>query len=298
MTVKKAAMEYDYPLYRPPSEAYSLIMQVTVGCLHNTCTFCTMYKGKKYREKSWPEIKTMITAFAREYPHTSRIFLADGDALSLPTETLYLVLQELYTYFPRLERVSIYGSPRDVLQKTEEELVELRKQGLQLIYMGIESGSEKVLAFMKKGVNSEQIIEAGKKIVQSGLTLSATIISGLGGKENWEEHAFETARVVSAIQPHYLASLTLLLEEGVILQRKIDQGEFTLLTPWEILRENQLLLENLQLEKTIYRANHVSNYFRIAGVLNKDKNRILQEIKQALQRDDLKRVPVDLNRRL
>lgn len=291
-------MNYDYPLYRPPSEAYSLILQVTIGCSHNACTFCTMYKQKRFRQKDWPEISELINTVSQEYPHTKRIFLADGNALALPTETLVKTLKLLYVKFPSLERVSIYGGPKDILGKTPAELETLYQEGLGLVYLGIESGSEQVLKLVHKGASPQEMVEAGQKVKKSGLKLSATIISGLGGRELWEEHALETARVVSEINPHYLASLTLLLEEGAPLLRKIKEGKFTFLTPWETLKELHLFMQHVDLDNCVYRANHVSNYFSLAGVLNQERNLILQKLEYYLSRANIKALPVDYNRML
>jgi len=291
-------MIYDYPVYRPPSEAYSLILQVAIGCSHNACTFCTMYKTKRYRQKSWEEIKKLIESSAGAYPRASRIFLADGNALSLPIQTLVQTLEMLRRCFPRLERISIYGGPHDILSKTKEELALLGQKGLDLVYLGIESGSEKVLKMVKKGVSPQEMTEAGRKVIDSGLGLSATIISGLGGKELWEEHAVETARVASAINPHYLASLTLLLENGAPLLSRVQKGEFSLLTPWEVLRETRKMIENLELHDCVYRSNHASNYFSLACVLNREKEDVLSRIDKYLERPDIKALPIDYYRRL
>lgn len=289
-------MIYDHPVFRPPSEAYSLILQVTLGCSHNTCTFCSMYKTKRYRQKSWQEIKDLIETAAKTSPGVSRIFLADGNALSLPAGILVQTLEMLYRSFPRLERVSIYGGPHDVLEKTKEELALLREKGLGLVFLGIESGSARVLKFVKKGVTPAEMTEAGLKVVQSGLTLSATIISGLGGRDLWEEHAAETARVVSKINPHYLASLTLTLPQNAPLSRTVAKGEFVLLTPWEVLRETRRLIEKLELENCVYRSNHVSNYFNLACTLNRDKEKILTRIDEYMERPDIKVLPAIYDR--
>jgi len=291
-------LNYDYPLFRPPSEAYSLILQLTIGCSHNACTFCTMYKGKKYRQKEWPEIRELIEEAAGVYGQARRIFLADGNALSLPSDVLTAALQMINERFPRLERISIYGSPQDILNKTAEELRELRRHGLGLIYMGIESGSERVLKMVNKGVRPEEIVLAGKQARECGFTLSATIISGLGGAEYWEEHAVETAGVVSAINPEYLGALTLFLREGAPLWRSVQKGEFTMLTPWEILRETRLLIENLDLENCLFRSNHVSNYFDLGCVLNKEKETVLQRIDRYLVSPLVKSLPLVMERGL
>ncbi len=281
-------MYYDYPLYRPPSEAYSLILQVTLGCSHNACTFCSMYKTKKYTQKSWAEIQGLINEAALKYPRASRIFLADGNVLAMPTDILSDTLKMLYQRFPGLDRISCYGGPHDALKKTPDELIDLKNNGLDLVYMGIESGSDIILQKVKKGVSAQKMIEAGRKIMASGLSLSATIITGLGGRKLWEEHAIETARVVSAINPTYLGSLTLMLEEGTPILRSIDSGELTLLTPAEILREIKLMVERLELENCTYRSNHASNYFHLAGVLNRDKASMLQLIEKYLEQPQLK----------
>ena len=281
-------MYYDYPLYRPPSEAYSLILQVTLGCSHNACTFCSMYKTKKYQQKSWAEIQELIEKAAREYPRASRIFLADGNVLAVAADILSDTVELLYRRFPGLERISCYGGPHDALNKTPDELAGLKKKGLDLVYMGIESGSDIILQKVKKGVTAEKMIEAGRKLMASGLGLSATVITGLGGRELWEEHATETARVVSAINPTYLGSLTLMLEEGTPIMRSISNGELTVLTPAEILRELKLMVENLELENCTYRSNHASNYFQLAGVLNRDKASMLQLIERYLEHPQLK----------
>lgn len=290
--------DYDYPLYRPPSEAYSLILQVSIGCSHNACTFCTMYKGKKYRQKTWPEIDHLIKDASRQYPRTNRIFLADGNALGLPEEILIQVLENLYLSFPALERVSIYGGPNDALQKTDADLKALHSKGLSLVYLGIESGSDQILKNINKGVSANEMIQAGKKIKNSGIKLSTTLISGLGGKEYWKEHAVESAKVVSAINPDYLGTLTLVLQDGAPMLKQIKKGEFQMLTPWEILQESKLFIENLNLMNCIYRSNHASNYINLAGILNKDKDIILEKIDQYLANSYIKSLPANNDRNL
>lgn len=291
-------MEYDYPLYRPPSEAYSLILQVTIGCSHNACTFCTMYKSKRYYEKTWSEIQSLINETASAYPRTRRIFLADGNALAMPTDVLVDALEMLYAKFPSLERVSIYGGPLDALGKSLEELSLLREKGLHLVYLGVESGSVRVLKLVNKGVSPAEIIEAGKKIRQSGLLLSTTVISGLGGEKLWQEHALETAKVISAINPDYLGFLTLVLPTDAPLLRQAARGEFSLLSPWEVLREIELFLQNVQVEDCIFRSNHASNYFRLGGVLNREKDDLLRRVAVYLADQQIKALPPDNNRLL
>jgi len=279
-------LQYDMPVYRPPSEASSLILQITLGCSHNGCTFCGMYKGKKFRIKPWQEIKRDIEDCSRHSLGVSRVFLADGDALAVETDTLLKTLNLLYETFPRLERVGIYAGPKDILAKSKDELVELGKTGLQIFYMGIESGSDLILKTINKGVNSQQMVEAGRKIMDAGLQLSATIILGLGGKELWQEHARKTADVVSAINPTYLGALTLMVVPDTPLYKKIQRKEFELPDSTEILKEIKLLLENASLSNCIFRSNHASNYLPLRGTLNQDRDKLLELINTALEQPD------------
>lgn len=271
---------YHYPLYRPPSEAKSLILQLTLGCAHNKCTFCNMYKSKEFYIKTPQEIEEHIKWGKKQYKSASRIFLADGNALAMKTSQLVEILASIYRVFPNLERVSSYAAPKDLLRKTPQELKELKQAGLEMIYLGVESGSDIVLQAIKKGVSALEMIEAGKKAVEAGFILSCMVISGLGGKELWKEHALETAKVISAIKPHYFSPLTLMIEQGTELKRSIEKREFQLLSPKEVLDELELMISNLDLENCIFRSNHASNYVPLRGILNKDKEHILEQINQ------------------
>lgn len=283
-------MKYDMPVFRPPSEASSLILQITLGCSHNGCTFCGMYKGKRFRIKSWDEIEGDILDCARNFRGIKRIFLADGDALAVDTGTLLKTLNLLYKTFPGLERVGIYSGPKDILAKSQDELVELGKAGLKIFYLGIESGSDNILKAVNKGVNSEQMIKAGQKIMDTGLKLSTTIILGLGGRSMWEEHAVETAKVASAINPTYLGALTLMVVPNTPLYKKVQRNEFKLLDSQGILKELKLMLENVNLSRCIFRSNHASNYLPLRGTLNQDRDKLVQIITTALQ--DPEKVPL------
>lgn len=276
-------MHYEEPLFRPPSEASSLILQITIGCSNNTCTFCPMYKTKKYRRKPLAEVQEEIKQAARGYSGVRRIFLADGDALGLPTEDLLIILADLYRYFPTLERVGIYATPQNFLEKDLEEIKQLPQAGLQIVYFGIESGADSVLKAVKKGVTAAEMIAAGQKAMQSGFILSTTVVLGLGGKEESHHHAKETARVVSAINPQYLSALTLMLNKHTPLQKKVDKGEFTLLNSQEVLEELGVLISCLETTQCIFRSNHASNYLPLKGVLSKDKDALLSLIKNACQ---------------
>lgn len=281
--------EYDYPLYRPPSEAYSLIIQATLGCSQNKCTFCSMYKSKKFTIKPLEQIKKEIDFFRIYVKKAERIFLADGDALIMPMK----ILKEIFIYinekFPEAERISLYGSPKSILLKTPEELLELKNLGLGLIYLGVESGSDKILSSVKKGVSREEIIAAGKKVKKVGIPLSVTAIAGLGGKENSIEHAVETASLISEINPDYFGVLTLMLEEGTELLEEYKKGNFIPLSSSEILEETKLMIKNINVkEKCIFRSNHASNYVSLKGTLPYEKENILKTIDSALENNEIK----------
>lgn len=278
-------MFYEGSIYRPPSEASSLILQVTVGCKHNQCTFCSMYKGKSYHQKTREEIAEIIAEGASLYPFAERIFLADGDALTLETELLVDILKELYARFPRLKRVGTYGGPLDILAKSPEELSLLKQHGLHIVYLGIESGSAEVLQHIKKGVTPQEMITAGQRIVASGILLSCTVISGLGGAELTKEHALETAKVVSAIDPQYFGTLTLMLEPEAPLRRQVVTGSFRLLNPWETLQELKLMLQNLDVHNCIYRSNHASNYLTLKAHLPVEKDALLTTLSNVIKQN-------------
>lgn len=278
-------MRYEGTVYRPPSEAYSLIVQVTIGCSHNKCTFCSMYKDKKFRIRNLDEIFDDLYEGRNDYTKVRRIFLADGNALVLKTEDLKKILLKIKELFPECERVGIYSAPKDILRKSVDELKQLKESGLGIAYLGIESGSDTILNEIKKGVTSKEIIEAGKRIKESGIKLSTTLISGLGGREKWQEHAKESARVVNDINPDYLGLLTLLVQEGTELYEKIKTGEFKLLTPKEVLKETKVFIENLNVDNCVFRSNHASNYVALGGTLKKDKENILNDIEEYLEMD-------------
>ncbi|EOD00593.1 radical SAM protein [Caldisalinibacter kiritimatiensis] len=275
-------MKYEGTVYRPPSEARSLIIQVTIGCSHNKCTFCSMYKDKKFRIRKIDEVFEDLKTARKAYKNVNRIFLADGNALVLKTEKLKQILHKINELFPECQRVGIYSAPKDILRKSLEELIELHRLGLKIAYLGVESGSPNILNFIKKGVTPKDMIEAGKKIIASGIKLSVTLISGLGGRQNWKEHAIESAKVINEIDPHYLALLTLLVHPNTELYRQIQNGEFTLLTPNEVMLETKELIKNLNVTNCIFRSNHASNYLPLAGTLPKDKNLLLKTLNNAV----------------
>ena len=271
---------YDYPLYRPPSEANSVIFQVTIGCSYNKCSFCNMYRTKKYIERSWNELKSEIDLVAAEQPRTGRIFLADGDALNLQTPVLLRILEYLFLKFKNLERVSCYAMPRNILQKKDTELQLLRQAGLSMLYIGIESGNDLVLRRITKGASQSQIIQSCKKAKDHGFTLSCMIILGIGGRTYSMQHIVDTARIVSEISPNYLAALTLSLEQGVY-DEFMDKysNQFEPLDDLEILKELDILISGIDSKYPImFRANHASNVYSIGGTLPHDKKMLLSLI--------------------
>ena len=280
-------MRYEGSVYRPPSEAYSLIIQVTIGCAHNKCTFCSMFKDKRFRVRKVNEVLEDLDSARQHYKRVDRIFLADGDALVLQNKDLLVILDRIEKLFPECERVGIYGSPQDVLRKSREELDELREHGIGIIYIGAESGSDKVLAEINKGATRAEIIEAVKRIEASGIPASVTFISGLAGKDGWENHAVESGTMISEMEPSYVGLLTLITEPGAELHKEIKEGRFQLLSPVEVLKETELLLENTNVSKAcVFRSNHASNYVSLKGDLPQDKERMLGQLRDAMKNAD------------
>lgn len=276
-------MFYEGKIYRPPSEAKSIILQITVGCKHNSCTFCTMYKDKSFRIKSRTEIHEIVSIALAQDSDAERIFLADGDAIAVETPLLIEILDQLYAKFPNLKRVGIYGGPKDILAKSSEELAELKAHGLNIVYLGVESGNEEILKSVCKGVTTDQMIAAGQKLKASDLTLSCTIIIGLGGKALSHQHALDTAHVISAIDPQYLGALTLMLDQEAPLTKMVEEGKFQLLTPFESLTELRTMLEALNVSNCVFRSNHASNYLPLRATLPKDQHILLQTLDSILK---------------
>lgn len=278
---------YDTPVFRPPSEARSFILRVTRGCAHNKCTYCNMYRGVPFQILSDEEISRQI-ALAVHYGKESvrRVFLADGDALVLPTAKLLKILQALRENFPKLQRVASYAAPKDILRKSEDELRQLKEAGLQLLYYGMETGDDITLKAVNKGVNAAEAIEAGRRVTASGMKLSLMVILGLAGKEGSQRHALETAKAINIIQPTMLSALCLMLYRGSELLDQFENGEFNPLSPQGLMEELHLMMQNIDLPQDkhcLFRSNHVSNYVQLAGTLPKDKDRLLSEIAYSAQ---------------
>ena len=280
---------YDYPLYRPPSEANSVIFQVTLGCSFNKCSFCNMYRTKEYSERPWEEIKSEIDIVSKSLPQTERIFLADGDAINLHTEKFVQILEYIKEKFPNLQRISCYAMPKNLLQKNPEELTLLNNKGLNMLYIGIETGNDILLKKITKGATSKSIIDAFNRAKKSGFIISCMIILGIGGKKYSIDHIKETSRVVSAVSPNFLAALSLIIEDGVYdeFMKKFDEP-FEALDDSLILDELEMLLNDINpISPIVFRANHASNVYSIGGNLPEDKEKMIALVRNLKEHPEL-----------
>jgi radical SAM superfamily enzyme YgiQ (UPF0313 family) len=276
-------MRYEEPVYRPPSEAASLLIQATIGCPHNKCTFCGMYKGKRFRIRRVEEIKEDLQT-AREF-HGSGVrslFLPDANTIFMKTSQLIEILQFARELFPHLERITVYGSAKFIKLKSLEELKSLRAAGLSRIHAGLESGDDVLLARLRKGATANEMIEAGLKVKEAGIELSEYILIGIGGLERTKEHALESARVLNAINPHFIRLRTWVPVPSAPLYKDYASGKFKLLSPYDALAETRLLIENLNI--TSYLASdHISNFINLNGQLPQAKEDFLAAIDKALK---------------
>lgn len=281
-------MRYDSDLlYRPPGEWKSYLLQCTIGCSNNQCTFCGMYKEKKFRIRPVADILEDID-MARDYygPELRRVFLMDGDAIIMKTEELLQILCKLYDCFPRLEKVTLYAGPRSTLSKTPEELRTLHEAGLSRAYLGVESGSDRVLQFIHKGCSAEEMLLAGQRLVEAGVDLWVTIILGMTGANgeggDWEEHILSTAKMINAMRPRHLSAMTFAPAKGTPLGEDVLAGRFEVCSADHVLEECRLLIEHLDVAPLHFTSNHASNYLPLKGGLPEDKEKFLDMIDQAL----------------
>lgn len=280
-------MRYEGNIFRPFSEANSYLLQCTIGCSHNACTFCGMYKDKKYRVRSLAEIKADIQMAREHYGDVEKVFLCDGDAIAIKTDMLIDILGDLRKNFPSLRHVGAYVGPTSTLQKSVPELKELRSAGLTKAYLGVETGDEMLLKEVNKGATYKEMLTAGKNLIAAGINLSSMILLGLAGKgRRSEEHAHATARITNEMKPHYLAALTVTPVPGTVLYNKVQKGEFHLLDPFETLEEMKILFEDLNVDNMKFVGIHASNYLPINGTLLKDKEKMLDTINSILTNKD------------
>jgi len=277
---------YVEPLYRPPSEARSLILQVTNGCSWNRCTFCEMYTDprKRFRLKDQEDIDRELEEVAAENVPIRRIFLADGDAMTLSFRRLRGILESIERHLPGVQRVASYCLPRNLRNKTVEELAELAAMKLSLFYVGCESGDDLVLERVSKGETYASSLAALQKIRAAGARSSVMILNGMGGKRYSRQHAVNSARLMSAAQPEYLSTLVVSFPKGMERYQAGFNDEFEPLDQPDLFQEMYWLLENLELDKTIFRSDHASNYLVLKGTLGKDKGRLLDTVREAMER--------------
>lgn len=281
-------MRYEGDIYRPPSEAYSLLVQATIGCTHNKCTFCKMFKDKKFRVRKLEEVLEDLDWARKTYRRVERIFLCDADALALSNSRLMPILAHIRENFPECERTTIYGRATDVLKKTDAEMKELYEAGLTMVYLGAESGNDKVLKDICKGETREELIEGVKRIEACGMQASVTFISGLAGKDGWEAHAIDTGTMISEMQPSYVGLLTLLVDPNVPMAKEIEEGRLKLLSPEEVMAETLLMLEHTNVsKKCVFRSNHASNYVSLRGDLPRDKEKMMNTLRRAMENHDM-----------
>lgn len=278
-------MKYEGIIIRPPSEASSLLLQVTVGCSHNRCTFCPTYKGRKFRIKSCEEIEEDI-AEASRYRYVERVFLCDGDALIIPQERLTKILSSLREHLRSVRRVGLYGNAKSILRKSIDDLKILREMGLGIVYMGVESGSEKVLTAVKKGVGYAELVDAGKRVKAAGITLSVTVLLGIGGIEGSMEHATETARILTDIDPDFTGALTVMVVPGTPLYDDFVSGRFILPDRFGLLKELGVMIAQSNFTDCFFTSNHASNYLPVRVRLPYGKERAVAMINEVIEAGD------------
>jgi len=275
-------IQYHEPLYRPPSEARSLIIQITLGCSWNKCSFCEMYTSKSFKVRKEELVFNDIDAFKPYAQQVNRVFLADGDPLVLSNHRLLRILEKLRNTFPNLRRISTYASPSNLSRKTTQELEQLYKAGLTLLYVGIESGDDNVLTAIQKGESHATTIEGLNKSKAVGMNSSVMIINGVGGKQFTHQHAINSAKVLNATQPKYASTLVLTAHKGLEHYQSRFLGTFTPLQTNELFHEMEIFMETLELNETIFRSDHASNTLVLKGVLGRDKDRFLNQIRSAI----------------
>jgi radical SAM superfamily enzyme YgiQ (UPF0313 family) len=282
-------MEYEGIVIRPPSEAESLILQVTLGCSHNRCTFCPTYKGRRFRIKDLDTIKSEIDE-AASYGPFRKVFLADGDALIIPQPKLLAILEYLQEKIRGLRRVGIYGNAKSVLRKSVDELKVLKNRKLGIIYLGVETGNPALLGKICKGASYEQMVEAGRRVKEAGITLSVTVLLGLGGIEHGHQHALATAKILSDIDPDFASALTLMVVPGTPLYADMEAGRFQLPTPFQLLEELGVIVAHSHLSQCYFTSNHASNYLPIKARLPRDKEAVVNLIHQVVSSEDASRL--------
>jgi radical SAM superfamily enzyme YgiQ (UPF0313 family) len=280
-------MRYEGNIIRPFSEANSYLLQVTLGCSHNKCTFCGTYKDKPYRVRPIDEIMTDIDMAKDHYGDLEKAFLCDGDAIVLPTDMLLKIINRLYESFPSLRHVGTYVGPRSTLNKSMDDLKRLHAAGLTKAYLGVETGDDKLLEIVKKGVNAKEMLNAGQNLIEAGINLSAMVLLGIAGKgELSRQHAIATAKMISAMKPQYLAALTVTPVPHTPLYQQVQSGKFELMDAFETLEEMKTLFEHITMDNLKFVGIHASNYLPINGTLQRDKERMIATVDEVLKNRD------------
>lgn len=275
-------MHYEGNMIRPPSEAYSILLQVTVGCSHNKCAFCGAYKGQRFKIKPDDIIMEDIAFAAKYCKNQDRLFLCDGDALIIPQRRLLKIMTEIEKQLPWVKRVGVYANTKSLRMKSLDELKELRSHGLSIAYMGLETGDAETLKKVRKGADPDRMIEMGKKARAAGIKLSITVLLGIAGRERSDIHAKETGRVLTAIDPEYVGALSLMLIPGTPMYQEYESGEFELPGPTELLKELRTMVVSTHLSDGRFHANHASNYLPLKAHFPADKENAIKQIDEAL----------------
>ena len=276
-------MRYEGAIYRPPGERHSYLLQVTVGCSHNACSFCSMYKDKRYHVRPLGDVLEDIRMAKQYYGDLKRVFLCDGDAIAIPTQDMLTILDALYSTFPSLERVNVFAGPRSTLRKTPDELRILHQAGLSRAYLGVETGNEELMKYICKGVTPQQMLEAGTRLRQAGFDVWAMVLLGLAGTGKGLRHCEETAELINQMKPRHLSLLSLVLEPGTRMHRDWEQGKFVPCTPEEILREVRCMVQNLTVDPLHFTCDHASNYLPLKGTLPDERQNFIRALDGALQ---------------
>ncbi len=278
-------MKYEGAIIRPPSEAYSQLLQVTVGCSHNKCTFCPAYKDKKFRIKGFDEIEEDILESGK-YRRIEKVFLCDGDALIIPQKKLVQIMESIQLNIKGVKRVGTYANAKSILRKTQDELIELKKMGMGIIYLGVETGNAELLEKIHKGVSYEKMVQAGHRIKGAGIPLSVTVILGIGGKEKSIQHAIDTARILSDIDPDYASALTLMIVPGTPIYDEYARREFILPDQFGLLNELAIIIDASDFTNCYFTSNHASNYLPIKASLPQDKEKVVHMLRRVIEDGD------------
>jgi len=284
-------IKYNEPVFRPPAEANSAIVQATLGCSWNQCAFCEMYTSKTFRMKKFDDLRDEIKVLSQYYKGVKKVFLADGNAFVLSANHLIPVLHEINQQFGKLQRISSYALPKDILNKTDQELAEIRGLGLKLLYIGIESGDDELLGLVQKRETSQTSAEGILKAQQAGIDVSVMVLNGLGGRKYSQQHAINTATLINRVNPKFLSTLTLSLPLGLPHYQARFKGEYIPQTIVELAQELKLFIEHIDIRDTIFRSDHTSNNLVLKGILSRDKDELINYIQEAINSIDARLYP-------